>query len=110
TEEPLMLIFEDLHWVDPSSLDFISAFARRRAAAKLMLLCTYRPVDVVLSRSPLKRLKQDLKVHHLCEEIALERLEESDIAEYLAAGFEGNVPYELAKVGTRHADDNDLFL
>src|SRR5262249_58205221 len=110
TEEPLMLIFEDLHWVDLSTLDFISAFARRRQAAKLMLLCTYRPVDVVLSRSPLKRLKQDLKVHHLCGEIALERLEESDIAEYLAAEFEGNVPSDLAKVVQRHSGGNALFM
>src|SRR5262249_6137899 len=79
-EEPLMLIFEDLHWVDPSTLDFISAFARRRQAAKLMILCTYRPVDVVVLKSPLKRLKQDLKVHRLCREVALDRLEESEIA------------------------------
>jgi hypothetical protein len=82
--DPLLLVFEDLHWSDPSTLDLISALARRREAAKLMLLCTYRPVDVVLSNSSLKGLKQDLQVHRLCSEIALERLEEPLIAEYLA--------------------------
>jgi predicted ATPase len=35
----------------------------------------------------LKALKQDLLVHKLCREIALERLEESDVAEYLTAEF-----------------------
>src|SRR5262249_61038296 len=38
-ELSLVLVFEDLHWVDPSTLDLISALARRRAAAKLLLLC-----------------------------------------------------------------------
>jgi predicted ATPase len=37
-ENPLILVFEDLHWCDPSTLDLISAVARRREAAKLMLL------------------------------------------------------------------------
>jgi predicted ATPase len=37
-ENPLVLIFEDLHWVDDSTLDLISALARRREPAKLMCL------------------------------------------------------------------------
>jgi DNA-binding winged helix-turn-helix (wHTH) protein len=35
---PLLLILEDLHWVDPSTVDLISALARGRAPAKLMLI------------------------------------------------------------------------
>src|SRR5215510_42575 len=54
SETPILLVFEDLHWVDPSTLDFISALARRREEAKLMLVCTYRPVDMILSNSSLK--------------------------------------------------------
>ncbi len=111
SEIPLLLIFEDLHWGDPSTLDLISALARRREAAKLMLLCTYRPVDVVLSNSSLKGLKQDLLVHQLCSEIALERLEEPLIAEYLATEFSrGNLPAGLAKLIHRHSGGNALFM
>src|SRR6266851_2436258 len=108
---PLVLIFEDLHWGDPSTLDLISALARRREAAKLMLLCTYRPVDVVLSNSSLRGLKQDLQVHQLCSEIALERLEEPSIAEYLATEFSrGNLPAGLATLIYRHSGGNALFM
>src|SRR5262249_3401850 len=83
-EHPLLLVLEALHWVDPSTLDVISALARRREAAKLLVLCTYRPADAALF---LKGLKQDLQVHRLCEEITLDRLEESEIAQYLASEF-----------------------
>lgn len=45
---PLLLVFEDLQWVDYSTVDLISALARRRAPAKLMLIATKRPMDMVI--------------------------------------------------------------
>lgn len=78
SQTPLLVLLEHLHWVDPSTLDFISALARRRQPAKLMIIGTYRPADVVLSQSPLKALKQDLLVHNLCGDVQLERLQESE--------------------------------
>jgi DNA-binding winged helix-turn-helix (wHTH) protein/tetratricopeptide (TPR) repeat protein len=111
SENPLAIVLEDLHWVDPSTLDLISALARRREAAKLILLCTYRPVDVVLSQSGLKGLKQDLGVRHLCREIALDRLEESDIAEYLRGEFQdSDFPHDLASLIYRQSGGNALFM
>jgi len=110
-QDALVLVLEDLHWVDPSTLDFISALARRRGPAKLLLLGTYRPVDVILSQSPLKALKQDLVIHSLSHEIALERLEESDVIEYLAAQFvEERFPAEFARLICRHSGGNPLFM
>ena len=110
-DNPLLLIFEDLHWVDDSTLDLMSALARRREPAKFMLLGTYRPADVLLSKTPLKGLKQDLLVHHLCTEVSLERLEEPAIAEYLATEFpNGSLPAGLAKLIYRHSGGNALFM
>jgi len=110
-ENPFLLILEDLHWVDPSTLDLISSLARRRGPARLVVVGTYRPAEVVISKSPLKGLKQDLLVHHLCSEIALERLEEPEIAEYLAGEFgDGNLPSSLASLIYRHSGGNPLFM
>jgi predicted ATPase len=39
-DQPLILILEDLHLADESTLDLLSALARRRVAARLMLLAT----------------------------------------------------------------------
>ena len=82
---PLVFILEDLHWVDPSTLDVISAIARRRERAKLLVLGTLRPADMILSESPLKMLKHDLLLHRLSHEVELERLRESDVEDYLSA-------------------------
>ena len=44
---PLVLILEDLHWSDHATLDVLAILARRREPARLLLLGTYRPVDVM---------------------------------------------------------------
>jgi DNA-binding winged helix-turn-helix (wHTH) protein/tetratricopeptide (TPR) repeat protein len=107
----LLLILEDLHWVDRSTLDIISALARRREPAKLLVLATIRPADLILAESPLKALKQDLVVHRLSHEVGLERLHESDVADYVAAAFApGDLPRGLAGVIHRHSDGNPLFM
>ncbi len=107
----LILILEDLQWVDDSTLDLISALARRRGAAKLMILATYRPVDMILSRSPLKLLKQDLLVHRLCHEMSLEPLTKSHVDQYLEAEFpSSNLAELLSGLIHRHSDGNPLFM
>lgn len=110
-EKTLLLSIEDTHWADTSTLDLISALARRRAPARLLLLATYRPVDVILSGSPLKALKQDLLLHSLCEEIALERLSEKDVESYLASRSPNSaVPQGMANLVYRHSGGNPLFM
>ena len=111
SEHPLLLVFEDLHWADASTVDLISALARRRRPAKLMLLGTYRLVDLTLSEHPLKAVKQDLLVHHLCHKIELEPLAEAEVAEYLAAESGGTaLPQGLAGWVYRLSEGNPLFM
>jgi DNA-binding winged helix-turn-helix (wHTH) protein/tetratricopeptide (TPR) repeat protein len=110
-QTPLILLLEDLHWVDPSTLDFISALARRRGSAKLLLFGTYRPADVIISRSPLKALKQDLVIHNLSHEVSLERLEEADVAKYIVDEFvDCDFPAGFASLIYRRSGGNALFM
>src|SRR5258707_5757017 len=104
SESPLLLVFEDLHWADHCTVDLLSALARRRSPARLMVIGTWRPVDIVLSDHPLKGLKQDLLAHQLCREIALEPLGEADITEYLTGEVSKTIPSEaLAALLYRHS-------
>ena len=41
--QPVVLVFEDLHWADPTSLDLLRALAERGAQAPLLIVATTRP-------------------------------------------------------------------
>jgi len=41
--EPLLLVLEDCHWLDPLSRDLLEAFARTLPALRVLILLAYRP-------------------------------------------------------------------
>jgi predicted ATPase len=112
-ERGLVLVLEDLQWSDHSTLELIAYLARRREPARLTVIGTYRPTEVVVHEHPLKEIKQELQVHGHCEEMKLELLTEEDVAEYVAGRFaEGaQEPWPaLAKLIYRRTDGNALFM
>jgi len=109
--QPLILIFEDLHLADESTLDLISALARRRVPACLMVLATYRPEDAIVAGTPLRALKQDLIVHRLCRELGLAPLTPQQVGRYLQTEFQQTgIDSELAARIHRNSDGNPLFM
>lgn len=108
---PFLLVLEDLHWSDYSTVDLISALARRRESARLMLIGTYRPVDLILREHPLKAVKQELQLHRQCEELELDYLSESAIKEYLDERFPSHqFPEALTHVIHHRTEGNPLFM
>ena len=108
---PLILVLEDLHWSDYSTLDLVSYLARRSKPAQLMVLVTYRPVDVAVRDHPLKGVKQELLAHRQCEEIPLEYLAPEGVSDYLAARYPGHeLPAALATLLHQRTDGNPFFL
>ncbi len=41
--QPLLLTIEDLHWIDPTTLEFLTVFIDQIASAPILLVLTYRP-------------------------------------------------------------------
>jgi predicted ATPase len=108
---PLVLVLEDLHWSDYSTLDLISYLARQRQAAHLMLIGTYRPAELIASGHPLKAVKQELLAKQLCEELPLEYLSADSVAQYLSVRFPTNrFPRELAVLIHERTEGNPLFM
>jgi predicted ATPase/DNA-binding winged helix-turn-helix (wHTH) protein len=109
-ERPLILVFEDLHWADDATLHLISALARRRARARLMVLGTYRPQDMA-TEHPLKWLKQDLLMRRLCTEIALAPLVKTAVKELLSGELtQEMLPSGLVDFVHQHSEGNPLFV
>jgi DNA-binding winged helix-turn-helix (wHTH) protein/predicted ATPase len=127
-QQPLVLVLEDLHWSDVSTLDLLSVLARRQESARLLIIGTYRPVEVLTQEHPLKGIKQELQVHGQCEELALDFLSEPHVAEYLTVRFDLRPPHpgplprgereplpaqavhNLAHVIHQRTDGNPLFM
>jgi len=108
---PLVLILEDLHWSDYSTLDLISYLARQRQTAHLMLIGTYRTVELIVSGHPLKAVKQELLAKQQCEELPLSDLSEEAIAKYLSVRFPSNrFPGGLARLIHERTEGNPLFM
>jgi DNA-binding winged helix-turn-helix (wHTH) protein len=107
---PLVVVLEDLHWSDPSTLDVITRLATRREPARLLLLASYRPVDVILADHQIKAVKQRLVEQRCSREIALGPLSEPDVGAYLSARLDGEPPPGLAGALVRRTDGNPLFM
>jgi hypothetical protein len=79
------------------------------------VLGTYRPVDVIMRDHPLRRVKQELQLHGLCQELPLALLSEVAVGEYLTRRFDdaatgGSRFQSLAKAIHRRTDGNPLFM
>ena len=110
-EQPLILVLEDLQWSDVSTLDWLAAVAQRREPARLLLLGTYRPVDVIMRNHPLKAVKQELQLRRHCEEVPLRFLTAAEVSQYLTARFPRHrFPAALGPVLHHSTEGNPLFL
>src|SRR3989454_1447709 len=110
-EAPLVVVLEDLHWSDAATVDLISFLARRPQPARLLLIGTYRPVDLIVRQHPLKQVKLDLQAAGRCQELSLELLGQAAVADYLRERFAKNAfPPGLAQVINRRTEGNPLFM
>src|SRR5262245_35830356 len=110
SDRTLILVLEDVHWADLSTLDIVSTCARRQGPSRLLLIGTLRP-PTASSTSALTRLRQDLAVHDLCRGIDLEPFQPSEVSEYLSLAL-GGVGFadDLAGLIHRHSAGNPLFV
>jgi DNA-binding CsgD family transcriptional regulator/tetratricopeptide (TPR) repeat protein len=61
-EGPILIVFEDIHWADEATLDFIKFLARRITRIECLFILTFRD-DEVHSLSPLRNLLGQLPPH-----------------------------------------------
>lgn len=78
-ERPLVVVLEDLHWVDPSTLGFLGAVLRTRALGHRLLLLSYRSDDVGRGH-PLRPFLADLDRGRLATRLEPRHLSREAIA------------------------------
>jgi DNA-binding winged helix-turn-helix (wHTH) protein/predicted ATPase len=109
----LVLVLEDLHWSDPSTIDLLARIARRRDPSRLLVIASVRPADVTAPDHPLRALKQELGGIGLCETVSLELLTPAAVTEYVAARFgmgSSDESRRVARVVHQRTEGNALFM
>ena len=111
TKQSLVLVLEDLHWSDASTLDLLSYVAQRRQPAQLLILGTYRPSDIIVRDHPLRETTQELLAKRLCTEVALELLTQESVIEYIERRLSGQVDaVRLGQIIHERTEGNALFM
>ncbi len=88
--QPLVLVFEDVHWADRSSRDFLSFFVRNARQQRVLLVATYR-TDELHRRHPLRALVAEAERAPIVERVGLERFTREEIVAQLT-GILGRRP------------------
>ena len=105
---PVLVVLDDLHWADASSLRLLAHLARYSDAAPLLILGTYRDTD--LPHAPhLADTLVDLNREHLDERILLAGLDEQAVGE-LIAGTTVAAPPDLTPILLQETRGNPFFL
>jgi class 3 adenylate cyclase/tetratricopeptide (TPR) repeat protein len=101
--QPIVLLFEDLQWADPSSIDLVQALSERCSEAPLLFLATARPEfrphwglrshHCVISLTPL----DVTQVASMVQQLASERALAADVVKSLSERA-GGVPLFVEEV------------
>ena len=107
-EAPVAILLDDLHWADEASLDLLQRLARQTRGHRVLLLGTYRDVEVQ-RQHPLERTLRDLHRAGPVERIAVRRLGQEETRALMAANFDEDVSEEFARFVYRRTEGNPFF-
>jgi class 3 adenylate cyclase/tetratricopeptide (TPR) repeat protein/ABC-type transport system involved in cytochrome c biogenesis ATPase subunit len=99
-DTPLLLVFEDLHWIDPTSLELLDLLLDAIANQRIMILATARPT-----------FEYGFGGHPIVTRFALNRLGREQIRAIVAKLTHGKaVPDEIMEIIAQRTDGVPLFV
>jgi len=107
--QALLLILDDLHWADKASLSLLQFVARQMDDARLLIVGTYRDVDLGREHA-LTQALGELARARSCRRIALRGLSEDDVACFIANATGSAAPAPLVAAVHRESEGNPFFM
>jgi DNA-binding winged helix-turn-helix (wHTH) protein/tetratricopeptide (TPR) repeat protein len=108
-QRPLLLVLDDLHWADEASLLALEFLAPELSTAPLLVVATFRDVEVRRDH-PLSRALGALARVPDCERIPLRGLEQPEVAALVEAVAGRSPPATLARTVHEMTDGNPFFV
>lgn len=110
-ELPMVVLFEDVHWADPSSVDLMRWLSEHRGRQRWLFMATARPPETELGNPDLSALLHDLRMHGAIEELTLAALDSDQIQQYLMARFgQSEMLPELTRMLAERTEGHPLLL
>jgi predicted ATPase len=108
---PLVLLFEDLHWADVSTIDMLAYLGGKFERMRLLIITTYRPAEIALAEHPFLQIKPDLLSRGRCRDVELRFLTRADIARYLVLEYPGHgFPEAFSQLMHDKTEGSPLFM
>jgi class 3 adenylate cyclase/tetratricopeptide (TPR) repeat protein/ABC-type transport system involved in cytochrome c biogenesis ATPase subunit len=99
-EKPVLMVFEDLHWIDPTSRELLDTLLEQIADQPIMILSTARP-----------SFEYDFGGHPIVTKFALNRLGKPEIGAVVSKLTRGKaLPGEIMDIIARRTDGVPLFV
>ncbi len=92
SERPLLLVFEDVHWAEPTLLDLIEYLGAQATGSPILALCLSRP-DLLAERTGWSEIGPSLVLEPLTDDHARELVGVQPHAERIVEIAEGNPLY-----------------
>ena len=108
-KQPLVLVLDDLHWADKPSLLLLQFLARELRGARLLVVGTYRDVDV-RRQHPLAQTLGELMREQISQRILLRGLTEHDVARFIEMTAGLKPPAALVDAVYRETEGNPFFV
>jgi DNA-binding winged helix-turn-helix (wHTH) protein/tetratricopeptide (TPR) repeat protein len=109
-EQPLLLVAEDLHWADASTVHLLRCLARIAGKAPLLIVGTYRDDGEIGSGHPLAEALPELNRQAAALFVPLRALDEAGVGRMLSALAQDNPPPHVVSAIWRQTEGNPLFV
>jgi DNA-binding winged helix-turn-helix (wHTH) protein len=110
-ERPLLLVLEDLHWADESTVELVAALTRRPEPARWLLIGTARPATAVGGPHPIHRVITELRGQGRLTHLELAGVDVAAVQTYLGVRFpQLAAPPGFAQALHDRTDGNPLFV
>ncbi len=107
--QPLLIVLEDLHDADKGTLDMLTHVSRHLAGARLLVVGTYRDVEVDRTH-PLSAALAELRRGSTYGRVILRGLNADEVRRMLESITRESVPWGLAEAVHRQTEGNPLFV
>jgi tetratricopeptide (TPR) repeat protein/predicted Ser/Thr protein kinase len=106
---PILLAVDDIHWADSGTLSMLRHLARRTRRQRVLLLGTYREIELDEAR-PFNQVLLDLNRERLATRLKLRRLSREQTRQMLAALFAEEITPEFLDGIYHETEGNPYFI